>query len=410
MKIYTVTEFNTEVDATLRNMQAYVQGEVSGFKISQGKWVTFELKDEGARMSCFMTTYQMQFEIEDGMELKIFGAPGLYVPYGKFSFRITTAEPVGEGALARALQLTKEKLEKEGVFSPEHKKAIPKIPESIGIITSDAAAAYTDVLRILNNRWSGLNIFLRPVRVQGADAPDDIVDAIEFYNKHHPVDVIILTRGGGSLEDLQAFNAEQVCRAVFASRIPIVCGVGHERDTTLAELAADVRASTPSNAAERVVPDKQDFKRQLDYMEGVMGHSIRNAVREKREALDHYVRKFEDYVSGYFQKFDQLKNSLRLMFSEYAMNVSHIQERQKQLMSRMSQSFGHALHQKKLELMGLEKLLSSVNPKAIMKRGYSITRDANGDVIKSVKQVKQTDRIKTQFSDGEVESWVEKIR
>ncbi|MDO8435501.1 MAG: exodeoxyribonuclease VII large subunit, partial [bacterium] len=270
MNAYTVSEFVTAVSAYLEQGlgTVVVQGEVTGYRIAKDRLVYFELKDASARVLCFAIVGDFHQPIEDGMEIRVTGSAKLFKATGGFHLRVIAIELVGAGALQRAFELTKQKLERDGLFAPEHKKPLPRFPEVVGIVTSKDAAAFTDVVRILNNRWGGMHIVLAPAGVQGPGAIPEIVEALRWCNENGDVrpDVLIVTRGGGSLEDLQAFNSEDVCRAIFSSRIPVVCGVGHERDTTLAELVADVRASTPSNAAERVVPDRRDIAREVNQM------------------------------------------------------------------------------------------------------------------------------------------------
>jgi len=405
--ILTVTQFNETVNQVLADMRVWVQGEISGYKVSQNKWVTFDLKDEGSKVNVFMTIYQLNQVLEDGMEVKVFGNPRVYVPYGKYSFTAQRVEPVGEGAQRRAFELTKKKLESEGLFDPLHKKELPRFPQTIGIVTSPEAAAYTDFLRILNNRWGGVTTILRPSLVQGNNAPDQLVDAIEWFNKYHPVDIMVITRGGGSLEDLQAFNSEQVCRAIFASNIPIICGIGHERDTSLAELVADKRASTPSNAAEIAVPDKEEIQWQLDRMEKSMSDTIFNKVSDLRANLQDFLLRLETVLRNQVKTFEELDHRLRLSFQTYRLQLQSYQQDIQSLTKRLQLGSSTLFARYKDQLNQLDKLLNSYNPKSVLKRGYSIARLGNGKVATSVKQVKKGEVIQTEFADGSVSSIVE---
>jgi len=382
LPILSVTELNTLVNEALGRMYVWVKGEVSGFKVSQNKWVTFDLKDEGSKINCFMSKYQLDQVVEDGMEIKVLGVPRVYVPYGKYSFTVQRVEPVGEGALRRAFELTKAKLEAEGVFDPAHKKPIPRFPRTIGLITSPEAAAYTDFLRILENRWRGVEVLVRPSLVQGNDAPGQIVAALEWFNKHQPVDVLVLTRGGGSMEDLMAFNSEQVCRAVYGSRIPVICGVGHERDTTLAELAADVRASTPSNAAERAVPDRAEILMQIGFTQKAMHEQLSKRVSTLRYEVQDRLGRMERATRRFMTAFDDLAR------------------RNQQAIDRMLEHYQQRLKQ-------AAQLYESFNPKKVLKRGYAIARAANGKVITSMSQVKVGQALQTELVDGVVVSQVQ---
>ncbi len=405
--ILTVTQFNDTVNQVLADMRVWVKGEISGYKVSQNKWVTFDLKDEGSKVNVFMTIYQVDQVLEDGMEVKVFGNPRIYVPYGKYSFTAQRVEPVGEGAQRRAFELTKQKLETEGLFDPAYKKELPRFPQTIGIVTSAEAAAYTDFLRILNNRWGGVTTILRPSLVQGNNAPGELVDAIEWFNKFHPVDVMVITRGGGSLEDLQAFNSEQVCRAIFASRIPIICGIGHERDTSLAELVADRRASTPSNAAEIAVPDKEEIQWQLQRMEKTMSDTIYTKLADLRSNLEDMLSRMESVLRDYAKTFQELDHRLKLSFQTYRLQLQAFQQDLGSLAKRIQLASNSVFNSYHDQLDQLGKLLTSYSPKLVLKRGYSIARLGNGKVATSVKQVKTGEVIQTEFADGSISSIVE---
>ncbi|HSH31858.1 MAG TPA: exodeoxyribonuclease VII large subunit, partial [Candidatus Saccharimonadales bacterium] len=229
-EIISVKEFIAILNETLAFAYPLVtvEGEVSGFKVNQGKWVFFDLKDEEATLGCFMPLYQLKVPLEDGMKVRVGGTPKL-TKWGKFSFTARTVELAGEGELRRAFEILRAKLEQEGLFAPQRKRALPPFPATIGLITSAQSAAYHDFTKILQARWGGVTVKVADVQVQGAPAPDQIVMAIDYFNQLPlPVEVVVLIRGGGSLEDLQAFNTESVARAVAASRTPMVVGVGHE--------------------------------------------------------------------------------------------------------------------------------------------------------------------------------------
>ena len=382
-KIYTVSELNNIVNDTLGEFAVRVRGEVSDFKRSQnGKFLYFDLKDDASRINCFAMAFQLHQELEDGMEVVVTGSPGLYVPYGKYTFRVRMVELVGEGALRRAFELTKQKLEVEGLFAEDRKKPLPRFPERIGIVTSREAAAYTDVLRILKNRWQGLEILLYNVHVQGADAAGEIVEALTYFNKHAPVDILILTRGGGSLEDLQAFNTENVCRAVFASRIPVISAVGHERDVTLCDLVADRRASTPSNAAEIAVPDVAEILFALDSFASMLKSALEQSVQGMRARLEALTERME----GSLQK--------KL-------------EQGRALEERLGQAIERVFVQSQGKLNHISVLLRTLNPQAILQRGYSITMK-NGRVVKSALVLQVGDKVETRLASGKFFSTVRK--
>lgn len=240
-----------------------VVGEVASFKVNQNKYVFFDIKDDSGTLGCFMSVYQLRTQLEDGMKVLVVAQPKI-TPWGKFSLTVRDVRPVGEGSLKRAFELLKAKLEKEGLFNPERKRVLPALPSRIGVISSTGAAGYADFVKIISERWGGVELIVAHTQVQGMDAPAQIVRALEHFNEMaEPVDVVAIIRGGGSADDLSAFNDEPLVRAIAASRIPTIVGVGHEVDTSLADMAADVRAATPSNAAQLLVPDKQEIVRRV---------------------------------------------------------------------------------------------------------------------------------------------------
>ncbi len=233
-----------------------LEGEISSFKINQGKWVFFDIKDEESSINCFMTVSQLRMPIEDGMKVIVRGNPKI-TRWGKFSFTVRAVQPVGEGNLKKSFELLKAKLQKEGLFDPAKKRGIPENLSRIGVISSTQAAGYADFIKIINARWGGLKIQTIHTQVQGLDAADQIIAALQKFNERSEVEIIAILRGGGSADDLAVFNDEALTRAIAASKIPVITGIGHEVDESLADLAADVRASTPSNAAEMLSRDRQ---------------------------------------------------------------------------------------------------------------------------------------------------------
>lgn len=233
-----------------------LEGEISSFKINQGKWVFFDIKDEESSINCFMTISQLRMPIEDGMKVIVRGNPKI-TRWGKFSFTVRAVQPVGEGNLKKSFELLKAKLQKEGLFDPAKKRGIPENLSRIGVISSIQAAGYADFIKIINARWGGLKIQTIHTQVQGLDAADQIIAALQKFNERGEVEIIAILRGGGSADDLAVFNDETLTRAIAASKIPVITGIGHEIDESLADLAADVRASTPSNAAEMLSKDRK---------------------------------------------------------------------------------------------------------------------------------------------------------
>lgn len=386
MKIYSVTDLRKELNELMDQVTVAVQGEVAELNISQNRFVWFSLVDKETTIKCFMLTFQLKVELEDGMEIRAVGSPTIFRK-GQFVFRPRQIELVGEGTLQKEYELLKTKLEKEGLFDVSRKRSLPRFPARIGIVTSRDAAAYTDVLRILKNRWAGLDIRHVNVNVQGAQAESTITNAIAQLNEEEPdLDCIILTRGGGSLEDLHAFNSEQVVRAVFGSAIPVVAGVGHERDTTLTDLAADVRASTPSNAAERVVPDKSDVLSELTHMLNQAERGVEKKLRERTQSVDGAVRVLEDHARSFVSRADALQQRLNAAGVSLQSQLRLTRER----------------------VIRYEQLMTTLNPATILRRGYSIVRNTNGKIISKKKDVHVGDDLHIQVSDGILQSTVKK--
>lgn len=258
---FSVSDFLASVNQTLE--YAYptvaVVGEVASFKVNQGKYVFFDLKDESGSVGCFMTVWQLRTPIEDGMKIVVTANPKL-TPWGKFSLTVQSLRPQGEGALKKSFELLKKKLEGEGLFDLARKRTLPSMPRRVAVISSTQAAGYADFITILDERWGGLEIEVAHTQVQGETAADQMIRAVRYFNEQAELaDVLVLIRGGGSADDLAAYNDEQLVREIAASRIPTLVGVGHEVDVSLADMVADVRAATPSNAAQLLVPDKRDF-------------------------------------------------------------------------------------------------------------------------------------------------------
>jgi exodeoxyribonuclease VII large subunit len=361
-----------------------IEGEVAEYGVSQGKWVRFTLKDieGGSLLKCFMTIYQLHVDIEDGDRIIVEATPKIYPKYGQFTLNINRIEPVGEGAIAKKLAALKKQLDAEGLFEESRKRAIPVYPGRIGIVTSRDAAAFTDFVRILSNRWGDVDIDLAHVRVQGVNAPPEIVMALNYFNQlegEARPDVLVLTRGGGSLEDLMAFNDESVVRAVFGSSIPIVVGIGHERDESLAELAADRRASTPSNAAEMMVPDKVAIMAAIEMMERRMVDRVEDAVRSRSVAVDRAVTR--------------VTNVLQTIRFEVERAVSGIEFAGNKIKNELKR------YSEKVD--GLSRYLKEMDPKRVLGRGYAIVR-VGSDIVKDPSKLDKGARLEVELAKGSV--------
>lgn len=295
---FTVSDFIAITNQTLE--YAYpaveIEGEIASFKVNQGKFVFFDLKDAGASVGCFMMLFQLRVPVEDGMKVVVTASPKL-TQWGKFSLTVKAIRPSGEGSIKKSFEMLKAKLDREGLFSPERKRKLSPIPTSIGIISSPQAAGYADFIKIVNDRWGGLRIDVAKVTVQGTDAPDQIIRALNYFNTQEDMpDAIVIIRGGGSADDLAAFNDEQLVRAVAASRIPTLTGIGHEVDISLCDLAADVRAATPSNAAQIIVPDKQDVIRMTRMQVQALVPRLSGRLDQMRRQLEGRIDHATDLV------------------------------------------------------------------------------------------------------------------
>src|SRR5690606_27466470 len=258
-----------------------IEGEVAEFKVNQNKYIFFNLKDEASSVGCFMMLWQLRLPIEDGMRVVVTASPKL-TAWGKFSLTVKSIRPVGEGSLKKSFELLKAKLEKEGLFAVERKRPIPEMPDKVGVISSVQAAGCADFMKIADDRWGGVKFEVAQVQVQGSEAPDQMIRALKYFNEQAELpDVIVIIRGGGSADDLAAFNDELLVREVAGSRVPVLAGIGHEIDESLVDLAADLRAATPSNAAQLLLPDKAEIRRTVRYQLGSLLPKVERVLDEQ---------------------------------------------------------------------------------------------------------------------------------
>lgn len=310
----TVSDFVALVNQTLEYAYPTVTiiGEVSEFRISQGKWVSFKLKDEGAVIDCFMAVYQLRIPIENGMKVMVVASPRLNGKWGKFSLNIRAVKPVGEGSIKKGFELIKAKLEAEGLFSPERKRELPRVPSHVAVISSTESAGYIDFCKIINERWGGMTVDVAHTQVQGDPAADQIIRAIKYFNNLEVLpEVLVIVRGGGSAEDLMTFNDELLAREIAGSRIPTLVGVGHEVDHTLADMAADRRAATPTNAAEILVPDRREIIRAAHQQATSLGYQLVQAIDQysakTQEQLDAAFRRIRERLDDTFERLATLR-------------------------------------------------------------------------------------------------------
>ena len=293
LKAFTVTSLNNYIknlfDKDEVLISVFVKGEISNYKYHSSGHHYFSLKDTESSVRCVLfrnNAYNLKFRLENGMKVLIFGRVSVYLRDGTYQIYCQNIIPEGAGELQLAFEQLKKKLNEEGLFDQAYKKAIPEYPERIAVITSPTGAAVRDILNILNKRWPLSSVLVVPVIVQGSDAPADIAEAVSYVNRYELADLIITGRGGGSIEDLWAFNTEIVCRAIFDSVIPVISAVGHEPDVTLSDFVSDLRASTPSNAAEYAVPDIKEIRERLAGYRIRMDHRLDRLISEYRNRLD----------------------------------------------------------------------------------------------------------------------------
>ncbi len=387
-KFFTVSEITREIRTSLEHefSNIGVLGEISNVRRPSSGHVYLTLKDKNSQLQAVVfrnSANRIKFELKDGMEVISFGSITVYEPRGQYQLIINKMEPKGIGALQLAFQQLKGKLEKEGLFDHAHKKNIPFIPKKIGIVTSPTGAAIKDILNIIDRRFTNVEILIYPVKVQGEGAAQEIAEAVTELNNYSDIDVIITGRGGGSLEDLWAFNEEIVARSIYNSRIPVISAVGHEIDITIADLVADKRALTPSEAGELVVPRKDLLIEKIEKFKARLLQSLTGKLKLSKEKL---VRIANSYAMR--QPFDRL-NRWQQKLDEFA--------------QRLHLNITHALNSEREKLSGIAGKLESLSPLNVLKRGYSITtRLEENRPLRNIKDLSKRDKIKTNLSKGSI--------
>ena len=391
----TVTQLNeyvkAKIDSDLLLSHVTVRGEISNFTnhYKSGHFY-LSLKDEGAVVSAVMfraNVQKLKFLPENGMKVICTGRVSAYVKSGQYQIYIEEMQPDGVGALYLAFEQLKRKLEAEGLFDPAHKKPLPKIPLSVGIITSPTGAAVRDMINVSGRRFPLARLVLFPCLVQGSGAPAQLCQGVRFFNDRHPVDVIIIGRGGGSLEELWAFNDETLARTIYASRIPVISAVGHETDFSISDFAADLRAPTPSAAAELALPEMGELRRKFLALTDRMSLSC-----------DHRIRQYRTKV----QALAASKNlrSMSNLIDDRRLALAHLEQQADRAVRRI-------LEQKRSRLLQQAGRLDALSPLAVMSRGYSAVFDGSGKALSSRKNVKPGDRLRIRFADGAVQTKVE---
>ena len=387
-KFFTVSEITKGIKTSLEHKFSNIGilGEISNVRKPSSGHVYLTLKDKNSQLQAVVfrnSASRIKFELKDGMEVVSFGSVTVYEPRGQYQLIINKIEPKGIGALQLAFQQLKEKLEKEGLFDHAHKKNIPFMPKKIGIVTSPTGAAIKDILNIIDRRFANVEILIYPVKVQGEGAAQEIAEAITELNNYSDIDVIISGRGGGSLEDLWAFNEEIVARSIYNSKIPVISAVGHEIDLTIADLVADKRALTPSEAGELVVPRKDLLIEKTEKFKTRLLKSLTGKLRLSKEKLDRIANSY--VIRQPFDKFNRW------------------QQRLDDLSQRLNLNITHALNSEREKLSGIAGKLESLSPLNVLKRGYTITtKQEDNKSLRYITDLSKGDKIKTNLSRGSI--------
>jgi exodeoxyribonuclease VII large subunit len=366
-------------------------GEISNLSRPRSGHLYFHLKDEGASIRAVMwrsAAAKVVFDLADGLAVRVRGAITVYEPRGEYQIQVRTIEPEGIGALELAFRQLCERLAREGLFDPDRKRPIPRYPRRIVLVTSPTGAAVRDFLQVAGRRWPGVEILIAPAKVQGQGAADEIAAAIALGNSVRDADVIVIARGGGSLEDLWAFNEEPVARAIYASRLPVVSGVGHEVDVTIADLVADVRALTPSEAAERCVPDARELLGVVAGLEGRLARALHRRAERDRSRLERVEDRLHDAARD---TLDAARSRLEL------------------LDDRMNFALRTTLDARREAIARRAAQLEALSPLNVLARGYSLTRTEDGRVVREAASLAEGQRIVTRLARGEVVSRVQGV-
>lgn len=396
-EILSVTQVNEYIQGKMNAdpllSQAAVRGEISNYKCYPSGHHYFTLKDQESALKCVMfkgNAFSLRFRPESGMKVIALGRISVYPRDGQYQLYVSSMALDGIGDLYAAFEELKKKLAGKGLFAPEHKKPIPQYPRTIGVVTSSAGAAVHDILRILRKRYPLCAVRLLPVRVQGAEAPEEIAEAIRYANRFRLADLLIVGRGGGSIEDLWAFNDERVAYAIYESEIPIISAVGHEPDVTIADYVADLRAATPSNGAELAVPDRESLMQNLDALNAAMGTALNRQLKLCTQRLDALAASPAlRSPTGYL---DQKQKDLTL------------------LQNRLSGSQERLLAQRNQRFVGCVAKLDAMSPLKVLSRGYAMAQGEDGRVLRSVSQTELGQKITVRFSDGSVSATVTSIK
>lgn len=439
-KIYSVSQLNRETSLLLGEhfLTIRVEGEISNLSTPSSGHLYFSLKDAHAQIRCAMFRNQQRrlgFKPENGKQVIVTAEVSLYEPRGDYQLIVEAIEEAGHGVLQRAFDALKLKLSQEGLFDSACKQNLPALPKAIGIITTPTGAAIRDILSVLKRRFAAIPVIIYPASVQGENAKYELVKAIAAANRHQQCDVLILARGGGSLEDLWAFNEEMVARAIFASRIPIISGVGHETDVTIADFAADFRAATPTAAAEHATPDQQQWLARYQALEARLEQQLKRKFREKQQSLDWLNKRLLQQHPGQklvrnARRMEELELRLRQAMQRKLLHqrshlstqtatlwqfnpknaIKNYRQQQRHLSERLTAAMRCQLDRFRQQLGQSSQTLHAVSPLATLNRGYALTvHQPEGALVRSVEQLAIGDTIETRVADGRFSSQVTDI-
>ena len=437
-KIYQVIEITRLIKYTLEDEigDVWIEGECSNVGRPGSGHIYFTLKDAGAQLQCaFFKGSQrgLKVDIKDGTKIRAYGQITVYEQRGQYQMIVRQVEEAGKGSLHEAFEKLKKKLADEGLFDEKHKNPIPLLPQHIGVVTSATGAALQDFFNVINRRYPNLHIVLAPVRVQGEGAAQEIADAIDRFNRHSQMDVLVIGRGGGSLEDLWCFNEEVVARAIAHSGIPIISAVGHEIDFTISDFVADLRAPTPSAAAEIVVGQKADFDERIAQYSNALRNGLERTllrlrqrltaasksyvfkqpeslVRHYRQELGHTQTRLRHLLRDRWQTTHQLTDELGLrMTHQIERRLQHVRQQIERAPIQLESSLSQHVKSAKQEVQSAERQLRALSPLGVLDRGYSITWSETGEIIRDLTQVTETEKIETQLAKGRISSTITNV-
>ena len=438
--ILSVSEVNRRVRAAVEDAfpSIWVRGELTGFKLASSGHRYFSLKDERSILECALyqgDATRLRFEPRDGMAVEAYGRISVFEPRGRYQLIVESMRPAGLGDRLLALEELKRRLQAEGLFDPTRKRALPTFPRRIGLVTSPVGAAVRDMIKVLRARWPGIAIVIAPVRVQGEGAALEIAAAIERFNRHGRMELLIVGRGGGSLEDLWAFNEEPVVRAIAGSGIPVISAVGHEVDTTLADLVADRRAATPSHAAEIAVPERRAVAHKVEALhhrlDQVMGHRLRSHRQHLDQLLAKYAFKrprevFQMWAGRIAERLERMERRIRWQMADARARLTRARdayglrawprrliERREQvaaLVARLAPASIESVASRRRRVGAFEDRLRALSPRLVMERGYCLVRGSDGTLRRSAQGLAVGERLTVEFARGEADARVEAVR